>query len=471
MGRQKAWRGVIIGLVLVAGAASAKDLGDILVEKGLITREELRQAKEEEKQKAAAEESRRDMLAGKLPKWLNAITPFGDVRAREEGFYEDGSTARNRFRVRARIGLTANVSDQAAATVRLATGDPNDPISTNQSFQNLFTRKSINLDQAYLTLKPGKTFHVEPGWFTVNAGKFGVNAYRTSELVWDDDLSPEGFTETVNLVEHREGVLRGLKVNAFQWVLTDVSDGSDPWMGGGQVVTDVALGTFANWTFSFADYHYDNLNQVARTFLSAWKDPSKKGDPFVANTSQNAALANSNSVVFSAADANRNKRILSYKYGFNIINVATELNAPDPFGLGVPAGIFGDLAYNTQADSMNVGFYAGVGIGKAGKDWYHNGLKNPGDWGASYIFARVEKDAVLSLFSYSDIDYVQPKATQKGSTNVMAHIIRLDYVLLPNLQLTAKAHFINALDRRISNASLTGSPTLVRTQLDAVVKF
>jgi len=456
MGKHSFSCGFVLGLLICTGAAHAKDLGEILVEKGLITREELSQAKEEEKQKAAAEESRREAVAAKIPKWLEMITPFGDVRVRHEGFYENDMTARNRERFRARVGLTANVSKEIAAMVRLATGDSNDPISTNQSFQSTFTRKSINLDQAYLTFKPGNTFHLEPGLFTLVAGKFGVNAYRTSELLWDDDLSPEGATETLTLVERKQGWLRGLKVNALQWVVNEVSDGADPWMAGGQVVGDVGLGTFANWTLSLADFSYQNTNQVARAALAG-------------GTSPNSSLANSNDIV--TITTGTSKKPVAYRYGFNIINVATELNFPDPFGLGIPAGVFGDLAYNTQADNRNVGFYAGVGIGKAGKDWYHNSMKNPGDWGASYTFARVEKDAVLSLFSYSDIDYVQPKATQKGSTNVVAHMIRFDYQLLPNLQLTAKAHFINALDRQISNASLAGNATLVRTQLDAVVKF
>ena len=52
----------LAGLCLV-GPAAAKDLGDILVEKGLITPDELRQAREEEKQKVAAEESRRDAIS------------------------------------------------------------------------------------------------------------------------------------------------------------------------------------------------------------------------------------------------------------------------------------------------------------------------------------------------------------------------------------------------------------------------
>src|SRR5258705_5416432 len=109
------------------GKSWASDLGEILVEKGLITPEELRQAREEEKQKVAAEESRREMITAKLPKWLDMITPFGDLRVRHEGFYEDGLVARNRFRFRARVGLTVTPSEEASATFRLASGDPNDP--------------------------------------------------------------------------------------------------------------------------------------------------------------------------------------------------------------------------------------------------------------------------------------------------------------------------------------------------------
>jgi hypothetical protein len=269
--------------------------------------------------------------------------------------------------------------------------------------------------------------------------------------------------------------LRGLKVNAFQWVVNEVSDGADPWISGGQVVGDAAFGTFANATLGVADYHYENLNPVATTFLSAFKGSA----PYAVNTSQNTSLANSNDVILSAKDAAGNQKILGYKYRFNILNATAELNSPDPFGLGVPAGFFGDLAYNTQADNRNVGFYAGAGIGKAGKDWYHNTLRNQGDWGLSYTYAWVEKDSVLSIFSFSDINAYSTRPAkagaarpaQSGGTNLVSHIVRLDYVLLPNLQLTAKAYIENVLDRKISNAALTGNPTLVRTQLDAMLKF
>lgn len=460
-----------LALAVFAGGAQAKDLGDILLKKGLITEEDLKQAREEDKQKAAAEESRRDAITAKLPKWLDMITLFGDVRTREEGFYENNFHARNRFRLRARVGLTANVTDEVAATVRLTSGDPNDPISTNQTFSNTFTRKPINLDWAYLTLKPGKTFGLEPGWVTVYAGKFGVNTYRTSELVWDDDVSPEGATETFNLWERKTGFLRGFRLSGVQWVLDELGADRDPWIGGGQAVADTALGSVANWTVAFADYNYINLNQVALNKFNQFNDPPTNSK---ANSNFNSVLAgeNSNSLVTDAKG-----KITGYKSGFNVVNGASELNFPDPVGLGIPVGVFGDLAYNTQADGHNVGFYTGVGIGKAGKDWYHNGLKNQGDWGASYTYLWVEKNAVPSILTYSDVTYNNKGATQGGGTNIAGHILRLDYELFNNFQLTAKVHFLNPLERSLATGNsgsalkLIGDPTLVRTQLDAVLKF
>ena len=109
-----------------------------------------------------------------------------------------------------------------------------------------------------------------------------------------------------------------------------------------------------------------------------------------------------------------------------------------------------------------------MGIGKAQKDWYHDRLKNPGDWGVSYTWEWVEKDAVVSLFSYSDLDYQQTTSTsQNGSTNVEASIIRFDYELFPNFQLTAKSHFINVLDRSIATTN-NGKPSDRQSDADAL---
>ncbi len=451
-------------------ALSASALGRILVKKGLITPEELRQAEAEANQTGTADASRLEAIKAKLPRWLDMVTPFGDLRLRTEGFYQSELPARMRFRVRARLGATFAPSDEVSATVRLATGNPNDPISSNQTLDGTFTRKSINFDWGYLTFKPGRRIGSEPGWLTVTAGKFGINAYRPSELVWDDDVSPEGATETMTLLDHRDGFVRGLRVSGFQWILDEIADGTDPWIPGGRILLETAPSSASSWTVAIADYDYQHIDAVARKFLNPFADPPTDSK---ANSSFNSQLANSNSVVRDA-----NGTILGYKSGFNVLNVSTALDAADPVGVHLPAGIFGDLAYNTLADGRNLGLYVGAGVGRAGTDWYRDTLRNPGDWGVSYTYAWVEKNSVVSILAFSDInEFSTPaatgtsRATQKGATNLMAHIVRLDYVLLPNLQLTAKAYVENVLERKISNAALTGNPTLVRTQLDAMLRF
>ena len=162
-------------------------------------------ASEEQVQHAADTADVAKAKASKVPDWLNSFTPFGDVRFRYEGFFNQPRladqvvTANNRLRVRARVGMRFAYSDEVAATFRLASGNINDPISTNQTLTGNFTPFSVNLDWAYLTLAPGKSFDIRPGLFTLNAGKFPNPMFKVGELVFDDDLSPEGFNEIVRV--------------------------------------------------------------------------------------------------------------------------------------------------------------------------------------------------------------------------------------------------------------------------------
>lgn len=466
--------GAIVGTLVLAlvttsvPALAARDVCDMLKAKGILNDVEYNECKAaEEKKDAETETKTRDVLGVQLPKWVSIFTPFGDVRTRYEGFYANGLNARSRFRFRARLGLNVVPTDEISATVRIATGNPDDPISTNQSFERTFTRKSVNFDQAYLTLKPASTFGLAPGWGSIVGGKFGVNSYRVSEMVFDDDLSPEGATETLNLIERKEGFFRGLRLSAFQWVVDELAAADDPWMFGGQVVGDMAFGSIATWSVGLADYHYENLDEVAAKFISPTRTDPKDPTKTITNPDRNSQLANSNAVTKDALGS-----ITGYESGFNILNWNTELSFANPIGLGIPAGVFGDFSYNSLAAAgRDFGSAVGIGIGKAGRGWYSNSLKNKGDWGASYTWEWVEQDAVYAVLSFSDLDYVNSTATQKGSSNQTSHILRLDYMLLPGLQLTAKTNFINALERDKSTVSLKGNPTLLRSQVDVNLKF
>ncbi len=105
-----------------------------------------------------------------LPDWLNRTTVFGDVRYRDEGFYHQPTKdktpvgARNRERIRARFGVKAAFSDEISATIRGASGNPNDPTSTNETLTGNFNRKNFNLDWAYLTFTRASPSASAPDW-------------------------------------------------------------------------------------------------------------------------------------------------------------------------------------------------------------------------------------------------------------------------------------------------------------------
>src|SRR5262249_28513413 len=105
-------------------AQSADALINKLVEKGVLTVKEGNELREE------AEKNFNDAYATKsgMPGWVQALKFNGDVRVRYEGFYSDATwvengrtnkfTDRNRFRFRARLGVTAAMFDDLEAGMR-----------------------------------------------------------------------------------------------------------------------------------------------------------------------------------------------------------------------------------------------------------------------------------------------------------------------------------------------------------------
>src|SRR6516164_5636738 len=229
---------LVLSVTFLAATASAKSVLDILREKGILTEEEYQQAVEEEREQekkavqAATEEGKK---ASKLPDWLNRISVFGDLRFRYEGIWNASLTNtvdnpdRNRFRIRARLGTGIDATEEVQGRLRLVSGDINDPISTNQTLSDLFTRKPINLDWTYITLSPWKTLGLDKltgstkPRFSVTLGKFPTPTFVPlgSELVFDSDLSPEGLTESFTLWDQSSGLLRTVKVIAAQYTIKE----------------------------------------------------------------------------------------------------------------------------------------------------------------------------------------------------------------------------------------------------------
>ena len=88
-------------------------------------------------------------LAGETPDWTENISLKGDLRLRHEIIDQDYKDTRNRTRLRARLSLKGQVNDEVNVHLRLASGS-DDPVSTNQSLDDGFSSKDINLNLAYM---------------------------------------------------------------------------------------------------------------------------------------------------------------------------------------------------------------------------------------------------------------------------------------------------------------------------------
>lgn len=157
---------------------------------------------------------------GETPEWTRRIQLYGDVRVRGEGrFYEKGNYPdflnwndinhgdgfqvnkaapgyvnppylnttedRRRFRLRARLGVKARITDWISADVRIATGADSGPVSTNQTLGADGTGKyQIWLDRASIRLTPVEGINIDLGRF--------ANPFWTSDLLFDNDLNFDG---------------------------------------------------------------------------------------------------------------------------------------------------------------------------------------------------------------------------------------------------------------------------------------
>src|SRR5215831_4699690 len=364
------WATVVLSVTLMAAPASAKGILELLRDKGILSEEEYKQAVEEAREQEkkamqqATEEAKKEST---WPEWLNRISLFGDFRFRVEGFYNSKTTNvletpdRTRERIRARFGLGVDVSEEVQGKLRLVTGDPNDPISTNQTLSDLFTKKPVSFDWAYITLAPWKTLGLDQltgsakPRFSATLGKFPLPMFipAGSELVFDVDLSPEGMTESFLAWDQPSARLRTVKVTAMQWIIkelgsknaTDLFNDTDAWMFGGQVQAQLAPTSDSTLTLAIADYGFKQLDVIAR------------------ERNANSALVVTNSVLlFSGAPKGGAPVtptscaspftapgcIAGFRGGFNMLNASAQFETPTPWKQ-FPLSIGVDYVHNLKA--------------------------------------------------------------------------------------------------------------------------
>lgn len=90
----------------------------------------------------------------------------------------------NLWRLRARVGVLADISERTKAGVRLATGSDDNPVSTNQTLGGGLSKKSVWLDQGWVSHQP-------TDWVKITAGRFG-NPFMSTDTLFSNDLNFDG---------------------------------------------------------------------------------------------------------------------------------------------------------------------------------------------------------------------------------------------------------------------------------------
>ncbi len=327
----------------------------------------------------------------------------GDLRFRDDAVDVENKDVRNRERIRARLGLSMAVNEDFSAGLKIVSGS-GDPVSTNQALGDAFTGKGIRLDRAVIEWRPSRIEGLE-----IAAGKMG-NPFLSpggTELIWDNDLSPEGIAITA---ARKVGMVT-LDVSTAHFIVNERSAANDGALIGGQAVA--GLDTPAAGVRIGAGYFdYQNTRNQPTYYDAA--------DSF-GNTVTPGGL---------------------YRYDYNQFEV---LGSVTPVVLPGNVTVFADFVKNVAEDvEEDTGWLAGVSAGT---------LKEPGSFGFRYSYRDLERDAVLGAFT--DSDFIN------GGTDGKGHEVNIDFQAAARTVLNA-TYFHN---------TLSSGEKFHRVQLDVVVKF
>jgi hypothetical protein len=240
---------IVMILVAVVGVGAEEPeldpLLELLVEQGVITREQaLAVQAEYDRRRAAGQPSivvppQPDPAKPPVPpqtveapppeetkdeRWYDRIDFKGDLRLRGEFFWVDGispNDRRQRFRARIRPGIYTDITDWMEVGLQVRSGDPLDPVSDNSSFDGGFALIPISFSEAFAG------FHLRKS-LDLTLGKFNPKKkWVVTDMQWDDDVTVEGAMQELSFGP--------LKVDFYQYVLEEDKNTSDSYLLGGQV--------------------------------------------------------------------------------------------------------------------------------------------------------------------------------------------------------------------------------------------
>lgn len=424
--------GLLLAMSVPASAAVDAKLLDMLKANGSITNaqytelqaELARDQKEQQIARQAQQETNEQIAA--TAKKTNELSTFdqklawaaktqfkGDVRFRQENVHNDGvsnNKDQDRQRIRARLGAYTEINPQVDTGIRIATGNNDDPRSTNQSLDNYFDKKQIWLDQGYVDYHPDaiKNLHIV-------GGKMPQQWVSMGDVIWDSDISPEGLSLSYKYPLSGSTELFG---SAGHYTLKDNVDGDgvqfkhDLRLYAGQLGARFGITDNLKLTLGGSVYGYDNDDDITP----------------VAGVIPGQLAINGNSP---------NEQFKLYE-GFGQLDIG---------GLAVPLSLYGQYVNNKDASNdQDTAWLAGLKTKIYG-------------FAVDYNYRDVQRNSVVGAFTDSDF--------ANGFTGSRGSKLKVSYELDKNFTLGATYFMANS---DYTNATLKDSD-IDTLQLDAEAKF
>jgi hypothetical protein len=452
---------------------------------------------------------------GKYPEWASRIRFYGDMRARYEGIrhpkgndpefvnfgainsgapydtsisnlsyppYFNTDRDRDRFRFRARVGLEADVADSFTAGFRIATGENNSPVSTNQSFGangGNFSKYALWLDRAYVQWKPFDNEQVtvegEPVSklaavrehvrdLAVYFGRFDNPFFTNTEMVWDGDLGFDGVAAKASY-EFSNGLKPFAVAGAFPIYNTDLNAGFnlDPEVSFPRKSKSEDRFLFGGQLGLAGPIREDASFKVAASFFDFGDIKGKLSSPcFVSNASTvcdtdirrpsfaqkgNTYMPLRNIVPFAGNDNGTTNQFQYFGLASNfrtlVLAGQVDLARFDPIHVTLDGEFVKNLAFNKRqaarvavnnfgaADNNGNAPYEGGDTGWAAMLTVgHKEIKTLWDWKVNVAYRHLESDATVDAFTDSDFGL--------GGTNLKGYTVGGSLGLADNVWASAK---------------------------------
>ncbi|CAB3737930.1 putative porin [Achromobacter piechaudii] len=415
-----------------------------------------------------------------FPDWVSRITVEGDVRVRDESRLYNGGNSneitdfaklnakgpydvnpntnggyppmlntredrRNQLRIRARLGVRAEMSEAWSAGIRLATGSDDSPVSTSQTLGGGMGKKDIWLDQAYLTYRPAK-------WATVTGGRI-ANPFESTDTLFSNDLNFDGIAAIFKQpLQGRDVTLFGT-LGAFAteyanngWNSSSMNEGAteNKWLLGAQVGADWKINPQNSLRGALAYYHFDNIAGQRSSSCSPWAgaencDTDWSRPAFMQKGNTLFLLRNIAPNPLNPADTPQPQYVgLASKFDLLDLNLRWDTRVFDGLGLRLNGNYIRNLAYSknkmaTRSQGYIVNNFGDNGDIESGPNaWMLQAtlgrsydLKEKGDWLAFVGYKYIQPDALPDAFNDSSF--------HQGGTNARGYYIGAGYAFEKNV--------------------------------------